>query len=219
MVMRKMTLELEPYEHIREELAPVFEDILSFEILEMLKEDYEGGITVDLIEFHLRGTKPIEELRTIGQLEIMGVIKSEGDRHVCLVRYTEAEEDRELFRRFDLDLIKTTPFIVSETRQVHSVIGDDDNLRRYIELLKETIGTVGEMSLTRAAYQRHEILSVLTERQRELLVTAHRHGYYEYPKRINTEELAGKVDVSRPTLVQHLRKAEGRIMDELLTGY
>ncbi len=138
---------------------------------------------------------------------------------MCLVRYTEPEEDRELARRFDLDLINTTPFIVSETRQVHSVIGEDASLRSYVELIKEMIGTVTEMSFTRASYQRHDLLSVLTERQRELLVTAHRHGYYEYPKRINTEGLAERVDISRPTLVQHLRKAEGRIMDELLTGY
>jgi hypothetical protein len=217
--MRKMTLELEPYEHIREDLAPLFEDLLSFEILEELKIDHVGGITVTIMEFHLRGTRPIEEIRTVGQMEIIGVLRSEGDRHVCLIRYTELDQDMELFKEFDLDLIKTTPFLVSETRQVHSVIGDDDSLRRYVELLKEMIGNVTEMSFTRASYQRHDILSVLTDRQRELLVTAHRHGYYEYPKRINTEGLAGRVDVSRPTLVQHLRKAEGRIMDELLTGY
>ncbi|UCC93680.1 MAG: helix-turn-helix domain-containing protein [Thermoplasmata archaeon] len=216
--MRKMTLELEPYEHIREDLAYLFEDLVSFEILEMLKVDYEEGITVDLIEFHLRGTRPMEELRAIGQMEIMGILGSDGDRQVCLVRYTEPEEDRELAKRFDLDLIRTTPFIVSERRQVHSVIGNDENLRRYVDLVKEVIGTVGEMSFTKAAYQRHEILSVLTDRQRELLVTAHKHGYYEYPKRINTEGLAERVDISRPTLVQHLRKAEGRLMDELLTG-
>ncbi|NIP34865.1 MAG: hypothetical protein GWN18_07975, partial [Thermoplasmata archaeon] len=74
--MRKMTLELEPYEHIKEDLAPIFEHILSFQILEMLKIDYEEGITVDLIEFHLRGTCPIEELKPIGQMEIMGVLRS-----------------------------------------------------------------------------------------------------------------------------------------------
>ncbi|NIP34866.1 MAG: hypothetical protein GWN18_07980, partial [Thermoplasmata archaeon] len=71
------------------------------------------------------------------------------------MRYTEPEEDRELARRFDLDLINTTPFIVSETRQVHSVIGEDASLRSYVELIKEMIGTVTEMSFTRASYQRH----------------------------------------------------------------
>lgn len=39
--MRIMTLELEPYEHIREDPAPIFHDILSFEIVETLKIEWE----------------------------------------------------------------------------------------------------------------------------------------------------------------------------------
>jgi predicted DNA binding protein len=217
--MRKMTLELEPYERIRQEMGPMFEVIHSFEVLETMKIDWEEAIRVDLIELRLREGLSIDEVGTVGDMEVLSVLKTEGDKHTCLVKYAEPDESKDLFKQFDLNLINTTPFFVSEKRHTYSVIGDDDSLRRYVKLLKEIIGKVGKMSFTRSAYQRHDILSVLTDKQREVLVTAHRFGYYDYPRRMNSERLSERVDVSRSTMVEHLRKAEGRLLREILTGY
>jgi predicted DNA binding protein len=217
--MRKLTIELEPYERIREELRPMFDIIESFEVLETMKIDWEEAIRVDLIECHLRETLSIDDVKVIGDMEILSVLKSEGDRHTCLVKYAEPDESKDLFKQFDLDLINTTPFFVSDMRHTYSVIGDDDSLRRYVELIKKIIGKVGNMSFKRAAYQRHDILSILTEKQREILLTAHRYGYYDYPRRMNSQRLSEKVDISRSTMVEHLRKAEGRVLSEILTGY
>jgi hypothetical protein len=216
--MRKMTIELEPYEAIREELSPMFDIIHSFEVLETMKIDWEEAIRVDLIELHLREELSIEEVSIIGDMEIVGILKSEGDRHTSLVKYTEPDASKDLFKQFDLDLINTTPFFISDLKHTYSVIGPDDSLRRYVDLIKRIIGKVENLSFKRAAYQRHDILSVLTKKQREVLLTAHRFGYYDYPRRMNSERLSERVDISRSTMVEHLRKAETRILNEILTG-
>ena len=217
--MRKLTLELEPYEAIREELLPMFETVHSYEILETLKTDWEEGVVVDLIECHLREELSIDEVKFIGEMEILSVLKSEGDRHTCLVRYQEPDESMDMFKQFELDLINTTPFFVSNMRHTYSVIGDDATLRRYVALIKENIGRIENMTFKRAAYGRHDILSILTERQREVLIAAHKFGYYEYPKKVNSARLSERVELGRSTLLEHLRKAEGRILNEILTGY
>lgn len=48
----------------------------------------------------------------------------------------------------------------------------------------------------------------LTERQQEVLLAAHEHGYYAWPRETSGEELAEKLDISPPTFYQHLRAAE-----------
>ena len=216
--MRKMTVELSPNEAMREAQRPLFENIYSYEVLEMLKVDHEQGMCVDLIECELREHLTIDELTSIGRMDILNVLKSVGNRHTCLIKYIE-DDSKDLFKEFDLDLITVPPSKLSEDRYVTTVIGVHENLNRYVELLREHVGKVESISMRQAVYERGELLSILTDKQRQALVTAHRYGYYEYPRRINSTKLAEKVSISKPTLVQHLRKAEGRLMDEILTGH
>ena len=213
-----MTLELEPNEMVRGMLRETFEHIHSYEVLESLKVDRQEAICIDLIECVLKEGESIEDLQTIGHMEVLNVLSSDGDRHVLLVR--QAPEDAEgLFREFDLDLIHTTPTIISDERHTYTVIGDHATLNRFVELLGKMAGKVVNMTFTKGLYARQDILSILTDKQRDILITANRYGYYEYPRRINSTRLAEKVDISKPTLVQHLRKAEGRLMAEILAGH
>ncbi len=217
--MRKLTLKFTPNEATRAAQASLFETVHSYELLAELKVEHEKGMCVDLIECELQEHLSIEGLRSIGKMEILNVLGSKGNKHTCLVKYTEAEASREVFKEFDLNLIFVPPSRVSEDSFVSTCIGDDESLRKFIELVNRHVGKVQSVTMKRAVYERGELLSVLTDRQREILVTAHRHGYYDYPRRIGSTTLAGKVGISKPTLVQHLRKAEGRLLDEILTGY
>ena len=217
--MRKLTLDFVPSEDDREALAPLFECIHSYEILETMTIEWEEGLCIDLIECRAREGFPIREAREMGNFEILSVIRSQGDRHICLVKYYEPADSLEQMREFKLDLIYTTPTVVSPERCTTSVIGDRQNLTRFVELVRRSGGDIVNMSFKRAVYQRQDMLSVLTDRQREVMVAAHRFGYYDYPRGISSERLSQRVGVSVPTLVQHLRKAEGRIVAEIMTGY
>ncbi len=60
---------------------------------------------------------------------------------------------------------------------------------------------------------------MLTMKQREAMIAAYDHGYYDYPKKITGDELAKRVNISKGTLMEHLRKAEGRLLREILMGH
>ena len=62
------------------------------------------------------------------------------------------------------------------------------------------------------------MLSVLTDKQREIIIAAKHSGYYDYPRKIDAGGLAAKMGASKATVVEHLRKAEGRLMGNILAG-
>jgi predicted DNA binding protein len=216
--MRTLTLEIEPFEMVKEEFAETFAHIRSYEILETLKMDYQAGICIEIMEFTLKEGTSIHDLRTVGNMEILSVLKSVDSKHTCLIRYTEPEETKGQFQESDLGLVHTIPTIISPEKFIISMMGEQENLSNFVEMSKN-IGTIRKMSFRRAAYHKADILNVLTGKQREVMVAAFKNGYYEYPKKISSKALSQKVSISKPTLLQHMRKAEGRILQEIMTGY
>lgn len=53
----------------------------------------------------------------------------------------------------------------------------------------------------------------LTERQREVFETARRSGYYEWPREISADALANDIGIAKTTLLEHLRKAETKLLN------
>lgn len=56
---------------------------------------------------------------------------------------------------------------------------------------------------------------ILSERQREVFKLARERGYYEWPREVSAKELADELGVSKATTLEHLRKAEAKIMNSL----
>ncbi len=203
---------------MKEEMAETFAHVRSYSILETLKMDYREGICIEIMEFTLKEGVSIHDIRTLGNIEILSVLKSIDNKHTCLIRYTEPEETKGQFQESDLGLVHTIPTIVSPEKFTISMMGEQKNLSDFVEMMKNA-GTIRKMAFRRAAYQKADILAVLTGKQREVMVAAFQNGYYDYPKKISSKQLCQKVSISKPTLLQHMRKAEGRILREIMTGY
>lgn len=52
----------------------------------------------------------------------------------------------------------------------------------------------------------------LSERQREVFELAREEGYYEWPRDVSAGDLARELGVSKATLLEHLRKAESKLL-------
>ena len=55
-------------------------------------------------------------------------------------------------------------------------------------------------------------LGDLSERQREVFDLARRRNYYTWPREITATELAAELDISKTTLLEHLRTAEAKLL-------
>jgi predicted DNA binding protein len=60
------------------------------------------------------------------------------------------------------------------------------------------------------------LFSELTDRQMDALLTAHRNGYYLFPRKSDVQTIAAKKRVPRTTFQEHLKKAENKIVASLV---
>jgi predicted DNA binding protein len=59
-------------------------------------------------------------------------------------------------------------------------------------------------------------LANLTVRQRQALITAYDLGYYDVPRRVSSEEVSRHLNMDKSTFVEHVRKAERKIVAQVI---
>lgn len=74
----------------------------------------------------------------------------------------------------------------------------------------------GEQPAERSRWLSEEATVNFTERQRQALEAAYLAGYFEWPRENSAEDVADLLEISRPTLQAHLRKAEDKLLGVFL---
>ena len=216
--MRKLTIELKVKEDLLEMLNFLLDKTESIELIELIKLDFKQGMKMGIAALNMKEGFTIEDLNLPDFMDTMMVLKKEGNRYIIFAKVTFFKKFTSLAKKFDLDIIWDTPSIFKRDKMVLSVIGSEENLKKFLEVIKN-LGEIKSVSFTKAMFNEQSILSCLTEKQKEILIAAKKNGYYNYPRKINSQELSEKVGLSKPTVVQHLRKAEVRLVSNILTGY
>jgi len=216
--MRKVTVTLEPSKIAKKVNMDFMKQIESFEVLQLLRLDFEKGIKVAVVDYRMKPGVKLEDLKMPKNLETISVLKEEKDRYLVVIKVNIPKSMMGLMRLFDLDLVWDLPMHAEYRKVVFSAIGREENLKKFIKYCG-LMGKVKSVSYQKAVYQEHNLLSTLTDKQREVIIAAKRNGYYDYPKRINSKELAERVGLSKATVIEHLRKAEGRLVENILAGY
>lgn len=113
------------------------------------------------------------------------------------------------------ELVVVKPVIYRD-EQVHvRIVGTSSTLQTTISKLPSDIeleiNAIGNFDRSRDTP-----ISMLSERQREALVTAFTLGYYEHPRETTHREIADQLGCAPNTVSDHLQKAEMKIMAEVL---
>ncbi|MFB6171510.1 MAG: helix-turn-helix domain-containing protein [Haloarculaceae archaeon] len=95
-------------------------------------------------------------------------------------------------------------------------------LQDVVEALRATYDGVDVRRLLHSAGDRaeHDLVFVdrgdLTDRQREVIETAHDMGYFDHPKGANASEVAAALGIARSTFSEHLSAAQRKLLDAIL---
>lgn len=116
----------------------------------------------------------------------------------------------------DHGLVIDPPVVFSGRDRLRlTVIGTPKMIQRAMGQLPSEI-TFSVERLGQYENDEWSIVSSLTDRQREVVETAFRMGYYEIPRQTTHQDIAAALDLSGSTIDEHLQKAECKIMEQIL---
>ena len=121
------------------------------------------------------------------------------------------------------DLGNPVSSLRAEDGELHLAIHatDLDTLSDTVGGLKSQFGGVSLRELTETGDgDSNDLVLVdrarLTDRQREIIETAHDMGYFQYPKGANAGEVAEAIGVSGSTFAEHLAAAQTKLLAAIL---
>lgn len=218
--MRKVTVEFHPKLISRFFPKEFFETCERVEAKAILKYDLGKGVKIVASEIQMKPNFTIDDLRIphAVKLTILDILAKTSNHYVCIIKTEYREDTLEFSKWFDLkNIIFDLPASISEDKFCFSFIGDTEPIKELLQLI-ERLGPIKIKSVQNYPFSDVDILSVLTERQQEIISLAKQTGYYEKPRKISTEALSNKLGISKSTLIEHLRKAENRIVSSLFKG-
>ena len=116
-------------------------------------------------------------------------------------------------------LMARPPDFLDVDRMKVEMIGKEDEIKKLLHYAsKWGNNSFKILGLTSIDAKGESLLSKLTLRQRYMLLAAYALGYYDVPRRISSDDLSTRLDVDKSTIVEHLRKAERKLIGGIIAG-
>jgi predicted DNA binding protein len=139
------------------------------------------------------------------------------DQRLYQVELTEEGEEHMTYHSWaDLDAVFVSSERVGNGWRTRIRFPDRECLKEYAEYCEEQGLTFDLRQLYDARGRESDSLG-LTDRQRETLQTATEMGYFEVPRRVELEDLAEVLGVSRQAVSERLRRATGALVRATIT--
>lgn len=196
----------------------------------ILRINITQGVKIAVCDFKIKERFTFDDVNLPEEWKILDILKETDHIYTCLLKthYTsdsakainffEEKEYANLRKFFESDIIFDLPFILSEGKVVMTFTAENEAIKGLLKKIN-LIGTIENISFQPATFSEQNLLSCLTERQKEVITAAKKSGYYDVPRKITTEELSKNLGISTATTLEHLRKAEQRIISNILAGY
>jgi len=213
--MRRLILEVFEKELIKIGIElPQFQKIKSLKLIYFLRQDPQEFAAISEVEFK-DSTSKVEDLLTDGFLVEAQVLERQkngaylvflrGRPSLSSVLSAIGIESGYLF----------PPIGIGDGKIKISFLGNEKQVKDFMEKI-DTLGIrYRVVLLADANFSPISPLNRLTEKQREVMMAAYKMGYYDIPRKITSEELAERLGLVGSTVVEHLRKAEQRLMTQL----
>jgi hypothetical protein len=214
--MRRLILEVTEKELLKVGVElPSLRKIKSLQLLYFLRQDHEEFAAISQVEFKDPTTK-VKEILVSGFLDEAQVLeKTKNGAYIVFMRGGPTISSVLISAGIDSGYL-FPPLEIGGGKVKFSFLGSEVQVKEFMEKIDAIGIRYRVVLLADANFSPTSPLSHLTERQREVLIAAYKLGYYDVPRKISSEELAKKLNLVDSTVVEHLRKAEHRLMANML---
>jgi predicted DNA binding protein len=192
-----------------------FEKVKTLELLHFLNCSTEEIAAIFRLEFQDSSSK-VNDLVGGNIIEIQ-VLEKERDRvFVIFIR------GKPILSHTVFDLTGTggylfSPLELKDGKIKLTFLGSIKQIKNFLKIIESKGIHHKILSLMDAEFSPNSPLSRLTEKQRLILAMAYNLGYYDIPKKIDSRGLASRLNLNDSTVVEHLKKAEHRLLSQLFS--
>ena len=179
-----------------------------------LKSDYREAAMILSVEYNEPNVN-IEDLFRENLVEAK-LLEREGESYTYFVKVRPPEaihgvpDPRAIGGYFSL------PYEVRDGKVKITFLGSAKQVRAFLKIVEDAGLRYRMISLMDAQFSPHSPLSRLTEKQRRVLIKAHKLGYYDVPRKINLGQLAERLGLAYSTVDVQLRRAERRLLNYIM---
>jgi len=192
----------------------MFQKIKLFEMLHILRLDQEEFAAIFRIESNDLSLN-IKELLDAILSEVKGeyqLLEHEEGTYTYFIKGKPHHPSPDTQSK-RISMYPILPFSIRDGKVRVTLIGDNEQVK---EVLASRGISYRIISLMDAKFSPSSPISRLTEKQRDAIILAFNSGYFDTPRKISADELAAKLDLASSTLAVHLRRAERRLLAEML---
>ena len=191
-------------------MSKKFFDLLEkYELLQVHRQDDNQIFATQKVKFKDSNMNPeLLEGKQYG-ISFVEVINEdkENNEFIFFSKHNWVEQTKAFLDR--LDLIIDPPIILDQERLLVSIITESRNVDEFVKSLNRFYKKELEiLSISHMQPNYENLFLKLTNRQQEIAFYAVQHGYFEIPRRINSQKIATHFRITRSALYDHLRKIE-----------
>jgi predicted DNA binding protein len=214
--MRRLILEVSEEELLKVGIEiPPFKNIKSLELLYFVRQDFKEFAAMAQVEF-INPEAKMDELFEGGYIVDAQVLeRQKNGAYIIFIRSGPTISSALSSIGIESGYL-FPPLGMGDGKVKFSFLGNEPQIKAFLESIDQIGMHYKILLLSDLNFSPISPLNQLTGKQRDVLLMAYKTGYYDIPRRITSENLAKKLGLGDSTVVEHLRKAEQRLIRQII---
>jgi hypothetical protein len=167
----------------------------------------------EVCKFTIKEGIPIDKVQC-NYVNDLIVLRNEGREYTCLVKGTFSDEITRFLQTYGSKF--EHPIVFQDDCLTFNMVGDPADFHTFVSDAGEKGWGLEVLSVCDYNPHLDGVFDVLTPQQKRILLESYRRGFFDHPRRINAGELAEEMGMHKTTLLEHIHKAESRLIGHLL---